>query len=81
MADISIMIKDMRDTFQLKQWMLSLFLTLYFNLVTDPPQVRFCDFILYYLVFINQKQLAENRKTIETAGILLSYRYTGLDAT
>ena len=27
--------------FQLKQWMLSLFLTMHFNLVTDPPQVRY----------------------------------------
>ena len=35
------MIKDIGDTFQLKQWMLSLFLTMHFNLVTDPPQVRY----------------------------------------
>ena len=26
---------------QLKQWMLSLFVTMHFNLVTDPPQVRY----------------------------------------
>ena len=36
------MIKDIGNTFQLKQWMLScLFLTMHFNLVTDPPQVRY----------------------------------------
>ncbi len=37
----SLMIKDIGDKFQLKQWMLSLFLTMHFNLVTDPPQVRY----------------------------------------
>ena len=50
-----------RDTFQLKQWMLSLFTHYAFQSIKDPPQVRYCKILKECTaIYTNDKSVGDS---------------------